>query len=386
MSHRKAVALLIETSNAYARGLLQGVLAYVRRHEPWSLYVPEQERGAAPPGWLSRWKGDGIIARIETAAIARGVKKTKLPAVDVSAARHSIDIPWVETNDERIVQLAIEHLQERGFERLAYCGDPGFNWSQWRLDHFERIAAAAKLETHVYQSIARNDSKYSWNREKKRMAKWIEKIPKPVGVLACYDIKAQQLLDVCRELNVAAPEQMAVLGVDNDELVCELASPQLSSVIPNTHKTGFEAARLLAKMMAGETVEARGYFIDPLGVSTRQSTDVLAIDDPDVAMALHFIREHAWRGVNVADVLREVPLSRRVLEHRFRQYLGRTPHEEIMRLRMRRVKNMLMETDLSLAEIAHRCGFEHVEYLSVAFKRETGKTPRAFRSTSKSAD
>lgn len=383
---RRHVALLIETSNAYARGVLEGALDYVRKHEPWSLYVPEQERGAPPPEWLARWKGDGIIARIETDEIAEAVRKTKLPVVDVSAARICPDMAWVETNDEMIARLGAEHLIERGFRTLAYCGDSGFNWSVWRRDHFLRIVKEAGLEAIVYEAIPRSDPAYSWIQERQRLAKWIRQLPRPVGVMACYDIMAQRLLDVCRDIGVAVPEQMAVIGVDNDSLVCELASPRLSSVIPDVHRTGYEAARLLDRMMSGENVPPVGHFIEPLGVETRMSTDVLAIEDADVAAALRFIRENAWRRINVADVLREVPVSRRVLESRFKKLLGRTPRQEIMRLHTDRVKRLLAETDMSLAEIASRTGFEHVEYLSFAFKRETGQTPGEYRRSVQGAD
>ncbi len=379
MSQRRSVALLIETSNAYARGVLEGIIDYVRHHERWSLFLPEQERGARPPNWLSRWKGDGIIARIETDEIARAMRKIRIPVVDVSSARHLPDIPWVETDDEAIATFAAEHLIERGFRHVAFCGDAGFNWSIWRQQHFERIVREAGCEYHVYDSIPRMDSSYSWNREKRSLATWLKHLPRPVGIMACYDIKAQQLLEVCRELDIAVPEEVAVLGVDNDRLLCDLAEPPLSSVICNTYRTGYEAASLLDRMMSGEKLGSKSVLLKPLGIETRQSTDILAIDDPDVAAAVRFIRENATSGINVSDVLREVPLSRRILENRFRKILGRTPHEEITRLRIDRIKRLLVETDLALSEIAVRTGFQHDEYMSVAFKKAVGMPPRNYR-------
>ena len=139
MTQRKSVALLLETSNAYSRGLLDGIITFVQQHAAWSVYLPEQGRGAAPPDWLKNWKGDGIIARIETQAIANAVCRTRLPIVDVSAARHIPDIPWIETNDFAIAELAAEHLISRGFSNLAFCGDPAFNWSQWREQRFSEL-------------------------------------------------------------------------------------------------------------------------------------------------------------------------------------------------------------------------------------------------------
>lgn len=379
MKPRRNVALLIETSNAYARGVLEGVIDYNRLHERWSLFVPEQERGARPPSWLPGWRGDGIIARIETDEIAKAVGRTKLPVVDVSAARHLPGIPWVETDDAAVVTVAVEHLVERGFCKFAFCGDASFRWSILREQQFRRIVHDAGFECHVHASIPRSDAKYSWSREKRNLATWLQGLPRPVGIIGCYDIKAQQILDVCRELDIAVPEEVAVLGVDNDELLCNVADPPLSSVICNTQRTGYEAASLLDRMMSGEHVGANAVLLKPLGVQARQSTDVLAIEDREVASALRFIRENASSGINVSDVLREVPLSRRVLEKRFVQCLGRTPHEEITRVKIDRVKQLLVETDLSLAEIAHRVGYRHDEYLSVAFKKSVGVPPSQYR-------
>ena len=379
MIHRHSVALLIETSNSYARGLLEGIIDYVRAHERWSIFLPERQRGADAPRWLSSWKGDGIIARIETDAIARAVKRTGLPVVDVSAARQLKEIPWVETDDTEIASLAAQHFLERGFHHLAFCGDAGFNWSKWRQNHFSRIVKDAGHDCHIYVSQSQLSGRYSWNREKQSLKAWLQQLPRPVGIFACYDIKAQQLLDVCHDMGFAVPEEIAVLGVDDDRLLCDLSNPPLSSVIPNVRRTGYEAARLLDRMMSGENVPAEAHLIKPVGVRTRQSTDILAINDHFVAAALQFIRLHASAGMNVSDLLREIPLSRRALESRFREILGRTPHQEIIRLRIERVKQLLRETELSLVEIAAAAGFEHVEYLSVAFKREVGLTPRAFR-------
>ncbi len=379
MAESRGVALLIESSNAYARGLLSGVIAYVRQFADWSIYLPEQERGATPPRWLANWKGDGLLARIETDAIARAVKRTKRPVVDLSAARYLKDIPWVETDDRAIARLAVEHFLTRGFQNLAFCGDPGFQWSILRCEEFRKGIEQAGYECHVHQSIPRYDNHYSWNREKRRLARWVKQLPKPVAIFACYDIKAQQLLDVCHELGIVVPEQVAVLGVDNDALLCELCNPPLSSIIPNAHQAGFQAAALLDRMMNGERVPSDALLIEPLGVQTRQSTDLLAIDDPDVARAFRFIRESATDNIRVKDVLEQVPLSRRALEHRFLKYLGRTPHQEIQRQRVIKVKELLGQTTMTLSQIAIQTGFEHPEYLSVAFKRETGETPRAFR-------
>jgi LacI family transcriptional regulator len=377
MLKRRRVALLIEASNAYARGLLEGIAAYVRHHQSWSIYLPEQRRGDAPPPSFSRWHGDGLIARIETAVLAEAVRRLGLPTIDVSAAREIPAIPWVETDDELIARLAIDHFLERGYRHLAYCGDPRFNWSKWRCEHFRRLADEAGATCQLYG--AGGPLPVSWQAEHAKLVRWVTTLPRPVGILACYDIKAQQLLDACRDAGAAVPEEVAVLGVDNDPVLCELSDPPLSSVIPDARRTGYLAAELLDRWMAGERVPAEAHRISPRGIQTRQSTDVLAIDDEAIAAVVRLIRQHACEGISVADLLREVPLSRRVLESRFMRYMGRSPHAEILRVKLSRAKQLLLETDLSVAAIAGLAGFEHPEYLSVAFKRETGFRPHAFR-------
>lgn len=197
--------------------------------------------------------------------------------------------------------------------------------------------------------------------------------------MACYDYCGRQVLNACRRLGIAVPDEVAVIGVDNDDILCDLADPPMSSVIPNTYRTGYEAAALLARMMAGESVKAEAHLIAPLGVATRQSTDVLAIDDRNIAAAVRFIREHACEGIGVKDVLKAAPQSRRLLECRFKKLIGRTPHEEIVRVQLNHVKLLLAESDLSLEQISERAGFAHVEYLNAKFHREEGLPPGRYR-------
>jgi LacI family transcriptional regulator len=375
---RREVALLIETSNGYARGLLNGIIAYIREHERWSVYLGEHGRGDDPPRWLRSWRGDGIIARIENDRIASAVVDSGLPTVDVSAARKVAPLPWVETDDRAIADSAARHLLERNFRQLAFCGDDRFNWSRWRCEHFQRAAREAGVACSVYKPTAR--ARRDWDAMEDQIGRWLLSLPRPVGVMACYDIRARHVLDACRRVGLAVPDEVAVVGVDNDEFLCHLSDPPLSSIAPDTRRTGYEAAALLDRLMSGrERQRGQAIFVQPLGVVTRRSTDVFALGDPDVSGAVRFIREHACDGIAVKDLLAEVPLSRRVLEGRFRKLLGRTPHDEIARVRLERVVQLLRETQLPLAEVARRSGFRNAEYLGTAFRREFGTSPNAYR-------
>lgn len=378
VKRRLHIALLIETSNAYARGLLHGIRAYMRETEPWSIYVGEHTRGDVAPKWLRNWKGDGIIARVENQKIADAVAATRLPVVDVSAAQLISDVPYVETDDQVIAQLAAEHLLSRGFMHFGYCGVP-FRWSQNRREWFVRAIEQAGRTCDVYLPPNRGRSEAAWEREQAGLGGWLEQLSKPVGVMAAYDIRGRQVLDACRERGIKVPYEVAVIGVDDDELVCELADPPLSSVAPDANSAGYQAAQLLHAMINGQEIAPGAYLHKPLGIVTRKSTDILATADVDLSTAVRFIREHACDGINVADVLENVAVSRRVLEVRFKELLGLTPHEEIIRVQVERVKQLLAETELPLRSIARLAGFKHVEYMSVVFKRTTGEPPSTFR-------
>src|SRR5688572_4327268 len=221
----RRVALLVETSNSYARGLLRGVIDYARSHGRWSVYLGEHSRGDQPPPWLERWDGDGVIARIENARIARAVMRCGRPVVDVSVERLLPQLPWVETDDALIARAAADHLLERGLRHFAFFGDERFNWSTWRQNHFTRIVGEAGCECAVY--TATRASGRDGEREENDLAAWLQALPKPVGVMACYDIGGRQVLDACRRAGVAVPDEVAVVGVDNDGLLCELSDPPL---------------------------------------------------------------------------------------------------------------------------------------------------------------
>ncbi|GGD83394.1 XylR family transcriptional regulator [Paenibacillus nasutitermitis] len=372
---QKHVALLIETSNAYARGLLSGVKSYIRRHRPWSIYLGEHSRLDTDLSWLKDWRGDGIIARIENEETASYIRELGVPTVDLSASRLLPELPCVETNNRTIGRWAADHLLERGYKHFAYCGDNQFAWSVQRGQYFgQRIAEAGYSCTHLH--LAGRSSTLS---ERLGMAEWVEKLPKPTGIMACYDITALKLLEACRLAGVSVPEEAAVIGVDNDELLCNLSDPPLSSIRPDTLQTGYRAAHLLDEMMAGRPVEAGIHSIDPLETITRMSTDAIAVEDKYVSDAVQFIRQHAYEDINVEDVLRRIPLSRRSLDSRFVKALGRTTHEEIILIKMKLLTRLLAETDMTLQAIAERIGFKYAEYMSTVFKKYAGISPGAYR-------
>jgi LacI family transcriptional regulator len=382
---RPKVALIIETSRAYGRGLLLGIARYTREHGTWSIFHQERRASDPPPAWLKDWRGDGIIARVEDYKLAAAIRRLGVPAVDVRGLLLDLGLPLIETDDETVVRLAVEHLRERGFRKFAFCGFTGANYSDNRCRFFTEGVSEAGFECQVYSPPVRLKSIASFDQEQHGLmceadvADWIAALPKPIGLLACNDIRGQQVLNVCRQIGVAVPDEVAVLGVDNDEVLCDLADPPLSSVIPNTERIGYEAAALLDKMMAGDPAPKAPTFIPPLGIVTRRSTDVLAIGDRHIAAAVRFIREHACEGICVSDILSVIPLSRSVLERRFASLVGRPPKAEILRVQIQRARELLGATDFPLNVIAEKAGFKHPEYLSAIFKKKTGMTPGRYR-------
>jgi LacI family transcriptional regulator len=380
---QKQVALLIETSNGYARGLLSGINTYLRENRPWSIFLSEYSRNNTDLTWLREWQGDGIIARIENEQTARFIKDAGLPTVDLSASRMIPSLPYVETNDQSIAQLAAEHFLERGFKHIGFYGDSRFRWSNLRCTYLAAYLAERGHYCHMYEASENLLSEKSWKTERDKLVQWLYDLPKPIGIMACYDICGQQLLEACRIARIAVPDEVAVLGVDDDELLCELSNPPLSSIKTNAVKTGYQAAELLERMMSGEVIGAQMHLIEPLNVHVRLSTDVLAIEDKMVSDAVRFIRNHAYDDIQVQDILEQLKVSRRILESRFQKALGRTPHDEIINVKLKLVKKLLLDTKLSLAVIAERIGFKHTEYMSVVFKRATGIRPGEFRQQNK---
>jgi LacI family transcriptional regulator len=376
---RPHVALIVETSLGAGREILRGIAQYVREHGPWSIYHEPRNLEDSAPTWLKGWRGDGIIVRLQNKRITSAVVDAKLPAVDVLGAMPHPAVPLVHVRDASISRLAAEHLLERGFRNFGYCGIEGANWSKQREEAFVGLVGQAGCACSVYHLPAVSRTDHSWEAEQQDLAEWVSQLPRPAGVMVCHDPRGQRVLEACRRANVTVPEEVAVIGVDNDEPICEVSAPPLSSVIPDFRGIGYQAAALLDRLMHGEPQPEGPMYLEPLGVAARLSTDALALEDRDVADAMRFIRQHACDRIGVEDVAKHVSLSRSVLKRRFRKSLDRSVHDEIIRVRIKRVQELLAQTDLPIGLIAQKTGFRHQEYLGVAFRAQVGQTPGAYR-------
>jgi LacI family transcriptional regulator len=383
--NRPRVALLVESSRAYGRGILSGIAKYVREHAPWSIFYQELSLCDETPDWFRDWQGEGIVTRLENNDVVGLVQRLKVPVVYLRKVRDAAGMPTILTDNYASGLMCFEHLRERGFRHFAFCGYNGADYSDERREGFVASVEKAGLRCHVFTEPRRLDSTKTAGFENEGMhdssqvAQWVQELPKPVGVMACNDMRGQQVLDMCRALGVAVPDEVAVVGVDNDEVLCSLSDPPLSSLVPDTERIGYETAALLDRMMAGARPREEHIFIKPHRIVTRRSTEVLALEDRQIAAATRFIREHACEGIDVSDVLRAVPMSRSTLDRRFLALMSCTPKDEILRVRLNRAKQLLAETDLSLPLIAEKIGLEHTEYLCRIFKKRFGITPSGFR-------
>ncbi len=381
----RRVALLIEASRAYARGLIRGVAQYNLEHEGWSLYYAPRGLEDPPPAWVAGWEGDGVLARINDRRTAQAVTSLGVPVVDLRRAFDDLDHPTVGPDDEAVARLAFAHLLERGFRSFGFCAMPrrAHPPMDVRADCFERLAREQGHDCNVFRARRQRRSSSVWEEEQNRIAHWIHALPKPAGVMASNDDYGLLLLDACRRAGVGVPDEVAVVGAGDDECLCHLAVPPLSSVDLNPERIGFEAAALLDRMMDGEPIARSNFLVEPRGMVTRMSTDVLATSDEAVVRAVRFIRAHACRRIQVADVLRHVRMSRTALEPRVKAVLGRTVYQEIQRVQIERVKELLAGSDMPIKQVAFRTGFRYPEYMMRVFRRATGTTPARFRKSAR---
>lgn len=370
------VVLFIESSRASGRGLLRGISEYARHHGPWAFYWE-------PGGFenvsrrLASLEADGIILRD-----VEGVEQVlhyKIPAIVVGHSRREVrGISNVITDSRLIAKLAAEHLVDCGFRAFGFAGYEGIPWSDERRDSFVASVRAAGYEAELYSSRQRK----AWKSEQLTMARWLQQLPLPIGLMTCNDDRAQNVVEACKLAGLRVPDDVGIIGADNDELVCELAHPPLSSVAVNFERAGFESAQLLHRMMLHpRRSRTNNIIVEPTHVAPRQSTDILFIEDLPVARAVRFIRQNSRRQTGVAEVVAAAGLSRRVLERRFRTELGRSVLDEIRRTRVDQIARMLVETNHSISEIAFATGFQGVEHFARYFRQEKRMTPLSYRKT-----
>jgi LacI family transcriptional regulator len=382
--HIPHVLLLIDTAGAFGRGVIEGIGRYALENGPWSVQYEYRALDSLPPEWVKEWKGDGIISRTTDVQQAKMLRETKLPLVELHGDP-KCGYPEIGVDCRQLWRMVFEHFQNCGLRHFGF-----FTYGEMRLIKDSREACCRIIEEHGYRCHIYRPPPFEqgvpvWHESQlPNFLKWVRDLPNPLGIFTTGDLHAVRLMNLCRELNIAVPEEMAIMGVGNDQLICETVRPTLSSVDLNAQRIGYEAARLLDQRMAGKKHEV-SLLIPPSHIVVRQSTDLAAVEDADVARAVRFIREFACLGIDVPRVAQEVRLSRSVLEERFRRYLGRTPKAEIMRIRVEHAKMLLTKTDKISEHVARKSGFSSLVYFTKAFHREVGMTPNAYRKLHRSS-
>jgi len=379
---RRSVGVFLEVGRAAIRKVVSGVMKFAHQRGNWNVCLPENRSSSSLECMLAgRW--DGVIVGFDDPH-GPELLRLSVPLVGVGGGygwfRPDMKIPYVGTDNTAVAQLAAGHLLERGFVHFAYCGyspTPGNGCSQKRAEAFHDAIVQAGYSCAVHN--APNTASDTWERLCGELAQWLTSLPHPLGLMACNDSRALQILEACRTAGLRVPEDVAVVGVDNEEAVCPYTDPPLTSVAQGAPQTGYEAALLLEQSMAGQPVSPGKRSVSPVGIVARGSTEILATGDRDLAAAVRFIRDHACEPIGLDDVGRATGSTTATLRRRFKAALGRTVHEEIRRVRIERAKRLLASTDCTFRQIARQSGFCSVQHMSTRVRQATGHTPRQYR-------
>jgi LacI family transcriptional regulator len=380
----KQVALVLPVTVSWLAILADGVAQYAREHDAWDFTtspptLAESAELALTCHSLKGWPGDGAIAVITDIAEVRAARRLRIPVVCVNGNLRHCGVPRVMTDQYATGRMAADHLLQLGFPRLAYYGLSKLEYSRERQRGFVDGAAKVGVPCKVFNMPVNTDVRAAWHKRRTPLAQWLKTLDLPVGILAVHDYRARVLIDECVRLGLRVPHEVAVLGIDNDLTACEFCQPTLSSVSRATWKIGYEAARLLHQMMNGQSAPPDDILISPEGVVMRRSTDTVAVTDPHVSAAVHFMRDHIGEVFGVERVMEHVAVSRRRLHEQFQRLLGCPPYEYLCRLRVERAKQLLsVPQRVKIRQIAIACGFSSAARMRLVFQRVTGITPLAY--------
>jgi LacI family transcriptional regulator len=373
------VAVLVDTSTSWGRRIVTGIHNYIRKSGRWQLFIEArgmEENWSVPPGW----RGDGVIARIGSPEMAAELKTLRIPVINVSGIQlPGVDFPRVTTDLNASARLAADHFLNRGFKHFAFFSLSGLSYVATLQEAFVRAVESAGGQCVIHTEVPRHGAEMDWNADLAKLGEWLRSLPKPVGVLTWNQSSGREVIFACQVAGLLVPEEVAVLSASDDDLLCEVLQIPMSGIMVAAEQIGHEAARLLHRLMRGGKAPKEPILFPSLSVVTRHSTDTLAMPDRALVKALSYIRANVSREIQVNDVAREAGVSRRVLERRFAEQLGRTPAEEIRRLHFERAKELLAETDLPIPDVAEAAGFGSPEYLAYLFRENMKVTPLQYR-------
>jgi LacI family transcriptional regulator len=383
-SHAHRIALLFNANKAFDRDVILGVADYLSgTRVQWDLFLEEDFRLRL--AGIEKWQGDGIIADCDDPVVAAALAGTRVPLVAVGGSyEHPADypaaVPYVATDNFKVIKLAYEHLIESGLRHFALFSLPEASENRWAQEREKAFAALAQHD-HARPEIFRGQCTRAptWNQAVREQIAWLHRLPKPVGIIAVTDARARQLLQACALAGIAVPEQVAVVGIDNDPLARVLTRIPLTSVIQGAQEMGRTAAHLLDRILHGVPLATARILVPPAGINVQASSQHVPATHPHVMRARHYIRQYACQGIKTDQVANYVGISRSSLESHFRQQVGYSVHDEILRARLDAATAMLAQDDCNLADVAHKCGFTSSQYMHLVFKRELGCSPRGYQ-------
>jgi len=372
------IGLVMEHSLSFYRQILRGVKTFATNRPEW-LFTPIASNRRALE-LVKPLRCHGYIAHIFHPPLAEALRQLRKPVINVSGVLPDLPFPHVVTDHREVGRQAGQHLVSSGLRHLGFVGYRSHEFSVGREQGLCDVAVEQGIEVHSFYEQNRRledpTGVWRWNEP---LLNWLRGLPKPIGILASHDTQGAQVAEYCHQLRLVVPDQVSIVGVDDDDLLCELARPSLSSVRLPAERIGFEAARLLDEWLQGRPPKERVLVLLPAGVAIRQSSNLQAVPDPHVAAAVRFIDDHAHHAFAVEDILKAVPIARRTLERRFRKWLQRSILQEIRRAHVERARHLLATTDLSMSEIAYRSGLTDSRQLSITFRQVTGTTPSSYR-------
>lgn len=381
------IILLIDFSEEYSKGLLKGITRYSREKGPWifcrmPLYNRETLGIEGILKWANEWEANGIIGQLYNDRSISQIVKSGIPTIAQDFKERFTEIPNITGAYREAGAMGADYFLRKGFRHFAFYGFEHIVWSRERSRGFEERLQKAGYPVHYFDN-QEESSEELWYYKPSALSQWLTSLPKPIAIMACDDRLGLHITEACRHSGIRIPEDVAVLGVDNDEMYCEISDPPLSSIAQDAEKGGYEAARLLDSMIQKGTNECYDIVVRPTQIITRQSTDIYATQDDYITTALKFIHQNIDKNLQVADVVEQVPLSRRSLELRFQYTLGFPIYRYIQNLRMEKFSRKLLETDQPIFEIALDLGFQDTKNISRQFRQTYGCSPQEYRNQSK---
>ncbi len=382
MIKRKKVALRFSLTSGFTRNMVRGVIAYMRKHGPWDIDIRSEEP-IALTSWsdLRKWDGDGIIAPVYLPEHIRMLKEKGIPVINTAAAQENTPFPTITFDNSAIGKMAADHLLEHDLDRFAYIGPKDWDYSVLRCTSFAETLAkqnAPCTKCWILPAPKTQQLDNNWVESNYYLSA-LQQLQPPVGLLTSSDRVAYGILQACSQLGLRVPEDICLVSVDNDEILCNLAHPNISSISLNGEEFGYKASAMLDQLMEGQPLENDLVKIAPERVVLRNSSDFLTVDDRYVADALRYIRNHAGRFIDVSDVMSVMPISRRSIERRFQDVVGHGIYKEISRCHIERAKTLLRQTDWSISRIARESGFNSTNRFEGTFRKETNLSATQYR-------